>query len=397
MRLKTLITSIGLGAGLMYFYDPSRGNRRRAMLSDKVHSVRRRSDHAIDVAVRDMRNRARGFFADMMSMVSEEGSPDWLLEERVRARIGRNASHASAIEVRSEGGRVILSGPILADEVDRVVRRVASVRGVRGVENNMKVYQHSGDIPGLQGQTAKRMEKPEWAQENWSPTMRVLTGTGGALLTLYGMSRRGPVGLVAKVAGLGMAARGVANIDLLRFIGVSEQKDAVKIQKAININAPVEDLYRFWSNFENFPRFMEHIKEVNNLGGGRSRWKAAGPAGTEVEWEAMTTREIPNELIAWESVEGSQVKTSGFVRFNRNPRGDTRVTIHWNYTPPAGAIGHAVASLMGADPKKAMDDDLVRMKSLFEEGKTTVEGQEVKRGDISGTNPDMGTGTGTGM
>jgi hypothetical protein len=139
MRLKTLLTSIGLGAGLMYFYDPTRGNRRRAMLRDKAHSIRRRSDDAIDVALRDMRNRARGFFADMMSMVSEEGSPDWLLEERVRARIGRNASHASSIEVRAVGGRVTLSGPILADEVDRVVRRVASVRGVRGVENNLKV------------------------------------------------------------------------------------------------------------------------------------------------------------------------------------------------------------------------------------------------------------------
>jgi uncharacterized membrane protein len=395
MRLKTLITSIGLGAGLMYFYDPSRGNRRRAMVQDKVHSIRRRSDHAIDVAVRDMRNRARGFFADMMSMVSDEGSPDWLLEERVRARVGRNASHASAIEVTANGGRITLSGPILADEVDRVVRRAAAVRGVRGVENNMKAYANPGDIPGLQGQTSKRMEKPEWAQENWSPTMRVLTGMGGALLTVYGMSRRGPVGLFAKVAGLGMAARGVANIDLMRFIGVSEAKDAVKIQKAININAPLEEIYRFWSNFENFPRFMEHIKEVKTLAGGKSQWKAVGPAGAEVEWEAVTTREIPNELIAWESIEGSQVKTSGFVRFNRNPRGDTRVTIHWNYTPPAGAIGHAVATLMGTDPKKAMDEDLVRLKSLFEEGKTTVEGQEVTRGDIRGTSPGMGTGTGT--
>jgi uncharacterized membrane protein len=391
MRLKTLLTSIGLGAGLMYFYDSTRGNRRRAMLRDKAHSIRRRSDDAIDVALRDMRNRARGFFADMMSMVSEEGSPDWLLEERVRARIGRNASHASSIEVRAVGGRVTLSGPILADEVDRVVRRVASVRGVRGVENNLKVYQNSGDIPGLQGQTTKRMEKPEWAQENWSPSMRVLTGVGGALLTVYGMSRRGPVGLFAKVAGLGMAARGVANIDMLRFIGVSEAKDAVKIQKAININAPLEELYNFWSNVENFPKFMNHIKEVKDLGNGRSHWKAVGPAGAEVEWDAVTTREIPNELLAWESIEGSQVKTSGFVRFNQNPRGDTRVTIHWNYTPPAGAIGHAVATLMGSDPKQAMDEDLVRLKSLFEEGKTTVEGQEVTKGDVKGISPGSGT------
>jgi uncharacterized membrane protein len=382
MKIKSLLYSLGLGAGIMYFYDPSRGRRRRAMVRDKVNRIFNQADDALDVAMRDARNRARGFFADMMAMVDQEGAPDWLLEERVRSRLGRNVRHAGSLEVKADGGRIILSGPILAEEVDRAVKRAAQVRGVRGVENRLQAFDNEGDIPGLQGESNKRLEKPEWAQENWSPSMRLATGVGGGLLAAYGMSRRGPVGLLASLAGLGMAARGVANVDLLRFVGVSDSPDTVRIQKAININAPIEEIYQFWSNFENFPKFMTHIKEVKDLGGGHSKWKASGPAGMEMEWEAMTTREILNEQISWESIPGSQVKTSGTVRFTTNPDGRTRITIHWSYTPPAGAIGHTVASLMGADPKQAMNEDLARLKSLFEEGKTTVAGKEVKRKEI---------------
>jgi uncharacterized membrane protein len=383
MRLKTLLYSVGLGAGLMYFYDPSRGRRRRVMIRDKANKLVNQTDDALDVAMRDMRNRAKGFLAEMMAMVDQDGAPSWLLEERVRARLGRNVRHAGSIDVRADGDRIILSGPILEDDVDRAVKRAAQVRGVRGVENQLQVYQHEADIPGLQGQTNKVMEKPEWAQENWSPTMRLATSVGGTLLAAYGFSRRGILGFFASLTGLGMAARGVANVDLLRFIGISESPDTVRIQKAININTPISDVYRFWSNFENFSKFMAHINEVKDLGGGRSHWKAVGPAGVEVEWTANVTRDIPNEIISWESEPGSQVKTSGMVRFNQNPQGGTRVTIHWNYTPPAGAIGHTIASLMGSDPKHAMDEDLARLKTLFEEGKTTVQGKEVHRDDMT--------------
>jgi uncharacterized membrane protein len=385
MKLTTMAKTLGIGAALMYFYDPTRGNRRRALVRDKVNSMVKNADDNIDVAMRDLRNRTRGFFADMMAVVDQENAPDWLLEERVRARMGRNVRHASAVEVQAKEGRVILSGPVLEEEVDRLVKRVASVRGVRGVENKTKVYQNAGDIPGLQGQSTKRMEKPEWAQQNWSPSLRLLSGIGGSILAVYGMSRKGPVGLVTSLTGLSLAARGVANVDMKRLVGMGEFRDAVSIQKAININTSTEELYKFWRNFENFPRFMDHIKEVKDLGGGRSHWKAVGPGGMEVEWDARTTRDIPNEQISWESEPGSQMKTVGTVRFNRNADGTSRLTVHWNYTPPAGALGHAIASLMGADPKKAMDEDLVRMKSLIETGKTTVQGQKVTREQIPAT------------
>ena len=382
MRLKTLLYTLGIGAGLMYLYDPNYGQRRRAQIRDKFESIKNQADDNIDVAMTDMRNRTRGFFADMMAMVDQEEAPDWLLEERVRARLGRNVGHAGAIEVKAEGGRVTLSGPILAHEVDRAVTRVAKVRGVRSVDNQLTVHERPDDVPGLQGVPSKRMEKPEWAQENWSPSMRLLTGVGGGLLAAYGMTRRGLVGTVLSLSGLGLAARGVANLDMGRLLGLSERRDAININKAININAPVENLYRFWSNFENFPRFMEHIREVKDMGEGRSSWKAVGPANTEFEWNAYVTRDVPNEEIAWESEPGSQVKTRGRVHFRSNPGGGTRVTVHWSYTPPAGAVGHAIASLMGADPKHAMDEDLARVKTLFEHGKTTAKGKEVTLSDL---------------
>jgi uncharacterized membrane protein len=213
--------------------------------------------------------------------------------------------------------------------------------------------------------------------------MRLLSAVGGGILALYGATRKGVLGTSLTLAGLGLAARGIANRELQTLIGMGTRRDAIQIDKAININAPVDEIYQFWSNLENLPRFMDHLKEVKNLGNARSHWIAKGPAGMDVEWEAVTTQEIPNQMIAWESLEGSAVRTSGKVIFRPNPDGSTRVQIHWNYTPPAGAVGHAVATLMGANPKQAMDEDLVRLKSLFEEGETTTEGRKIYRRSVS--------------
>jgi uncharacterized membrane protein len=91
---------------------------------------------------------------------------------------------------------------------------------------------------------------------------------------------------------------------------------------------------------------------------------------------------VPNEVIAWKSVEGSPIGNAGIIRFQRNEKGGTRVDVRMTYNPPAGAIGHAVASFFGADPKHAMDDDLVRLKSLLEDGKTSAHGREIERDEL---------------
>jgi len=144
------------------------------------------------------------------------------------------------------------------------------------------------------------------------------------------------------------------------------------------VAAPIEEVFDFWSRYENFPRFMAHVREVRRSGEGRARWTVAGPAGVPIEWETEETRREPPGLLAWKTIEGAPVGHAGVVRFDHSPEG-TRIHIRMHYNPPAGAVGHALASLLGSDPRRALDEDLVRFKSLLEDGKTSVRGQTVTR------------------
>jgi uncharacterized membrane protein len=323
--------------------------------------------------------------AETTALLSDQQAPDWIIEERVRAELGRVSRHPGALQVKAEQGRVSLTGPILADEKERVISTIARVRGVQQVDNQMDIHQSPGAIPALQGSSSPREPRMEFMQENWSPTARLLAGVGGGYLTVYGRARSGLIGTALSLAGLGLLARGVANIDLKRLVGAGGGRRAVDIHKAININAPADQVYEFWSNFENFPRFMAHVKEIKDSGDGRSHWVVAGPAGTPVEFDAMITRQIPNKMIAWKSLPEQTVKSAGIVRFDPNPDGGTRITVQMSYNPPAGVLGHAVASLFGVDAKRAMDEDLARLKSLLEHGKTSADGEEVTREEFPGT------------
>lgn len=140
---------------------------------------------------------------------------------------------------------------------------------------------------------------------------------------------------------------------------------AVEIKKTLHVNAPVDRVFELWSDFEGFPRFMENVMEVTDLGQGRSRWVVKGPAGTRVQWNAETTRVEPGRLLSWQSEPGSVLENSGTVRFERVGEG-TRIDIHLTYDPPGGTVGHGVAFFLGDDPKSQMDEDLERFKALAE-------------------------------
>jgi uncharacterized membrane protein len=366
-KLTSILAGIGLGAGLMYYLDPQTGNRRRALARDQFVSMKHQADDAIDVSVRDLRNRSKGLLAETAARLSKKEIPDWLLEERVRAELGRSVRHSSAIEVRARDGIIVLQGPILADEVERLIQNVARVHGVKNVENRLDIHQEPGNIPALQGRARQKIKKAEWEQEFWSPSMRLLSGIAGGLITLYGASKRGVIGVALSTLGIGLAARGVTNIDLGNLLGLDRDSSALRFHKTININASVEDLYQFWINLENFPKIMTHVKDVKDLGNNRSRWTVKGPAGVDVEWDAVIIEAVPNQLIAWESVQGEEVETAGKVRFRANPDGSTRLAVHLEYSPPAGVMGHALAAMFGKDPKRAMDEDLLRLKTQFEQ------------------------------
>ena len=127
------------------------------------------------------------------------------------------------------------------------------------------------------------------------------------------------------------------------------------------------------------PSNFDRIPNLN----GRSHWNATGPGGLPVSWDAVITRYEQNKVIAWRSEPGSTVANAGTIRFEPEPDGRTRVTIHLTYNPPGGVLGHFAARLFGADPKSEMDDDLVRLKGLIEHGKTRAPGKgEVVRQEL---------------
>ena len=387
-RMRSLIGSLALGAGCMYFLDPYQGRRRRALVRDKLLSACVQSSDFFAKAARDLGNRASGILAETRYAFAEEDVDDATLVARVRSQVGRAVSHPRAIEVTATQGRVTLRGPILAHEVTRLLDMVRSVRGVQAVDNQLDVHQQADNIPGLQGRGTPRLGNvPELLQSNWTPAIRALVGAAGGALTLSGLTQRGVLGLARGLVGAGMVARAVTNLELQRLIGTGDGRRAVDIQKTVHIQAPVEEVYAFWANFENFPRFMSHITEVRNLGEGRSHWRATGPAGTEVSWDAEITVYEPNRTLAWRSTPGSMIENTGSMHFSPNADGSTRVHMQLSYTPPAGAIGHAAAWLLGMDLKTALDEDMVRLKSLLEHGKTTASGATVQR-DILGESTD---------
>jgi uncharacterized membrane protein len=214
-------------------------------------------------------------------------------------------------------------------------------------------------------------------QRNWSPATRLLSSVGGSLLTLYGLTRRGVAKPVLSTAGMVLTARGLTNLDTRSILGLSSGENGIRVNKAINIFAPIDEVYQFWRNFENFPLFMNHVKQITTRGD-VSDWKVAGPVGSTVEFQSRVIQDSPNDTIAWETLPDSQVRSAGFVRFDENRDGSTRVTVQMNYLPPAGVAGHAVPQLFGVDPRQAMHDDLIRLKTLLEEGKTSTDETNVE-------------------
>ena len=150
-RGLTLLGGIGLGAFLMYMFDPDKGNRRRALVRDKLASASNKAEDAFGKASRDLSNRAEGLVAETRAWFTSEDVPDEVLVERVRSQMGRYALHTGGIQVTAEEGRVTLRGPVLASEVDDLLKGVAKVRGVREVINQLDVREVAGDDPNLQG------------------------------------------------------------------------------------------------------------------------------------------------------------------------------------------------------------------------------------------------------
>jgi uncharacterized membrane protein len=158
-------------------------------------------------------------------------------------------------------------------------------------------------------------------------------------------------------------------------------RGGVHVRKSVTINRTIEEVYDFWHDFENFPRFMRHLESVRMLDEKRSRWTATGPAGATVEWDAITTEDVPNEVIAWRSAENADVPNEGRVRFKRAP-GDrgTEVEVELRYDPPGGHLAATFAKLFREEPSQQVSDDLRHFKQVMETGDIVVSDATVRRG-----------------
>lgn len=187
----------------MYLLDPDAGNRRRALLRDRFVRSANLAQEAVGTTWRDARNRAQGLAASLPSSLRRRPVDDRTLAERVRSRLGFTVRHPGSIDVTAENGRIILSGPVLRDEVDRLLAETGKVPGVTEVENRLEVHDEPGNVPGLQGEPSRvpRGRRFELLQVNWSPAARVIVGTAGASLVWYGTSQR-------TMQGRGVASQG---------------------------------------------------------------------------------------------------------------------------------------------------------------------------------------------
>jgi len=182
---------------------------------------------------------------------------------------------------------------------------------------------------------------------------------GGALI-YRGVTGRWPL---AKLLGLdGSEKRQHAATSVPHGTGI-------KVERSIAIDKAPEEIYRFWRNLENLPRFMSQCVAVEPIDGGeRSRWTVKSLAGKTFKWEAEIINDVPNELLAWRSLDGADLDHAGSVHFEPDEPGRTRVSVILEYRPPAGQLGAEVARLFGQEPSQVIDKDLQRLKQLMETG-----------------------------
>ena len=222
---------------------------------------------------------------------------------------------------------------------------------------------------------------------NVGRTERLISMVAGGVLAGYAMRRRSTLGGAAAIAGAALLHRGATgHCSLYQAAGINRASAAEKradrgsdtrsrlggaagimVEESVTIRRPLAEVFAFWRRLENLPRFMQHLVSVSEHPDGTSHWVAKGPAGMQVEWDARIINELPNNLLAWQSLTGATVATAGSVHFTETRLGTT-VRTRFQYDPPAGKLGAAAAALLGDDPAQSVREDLRRLKVVLEKG-----------------------------
>jgi uncharacterized membrane protein len=272
-----------------------------------------------------------------------------------------------------------------------------------GMERRVDAGRFEGQ-PGMSSRAYQHVGVNVGRHERW------LSMVAGGMLAAYGLARRSKPGGVAALAGAAMLYRGATgHCDVYQALGVNRSsglarergtgviadrhsdtrrrlggRRGIHVDESVTINRPTAEVFRFWRDFENLPRFMQHLESVSMREAGISHWVARAPGGRTIEWDARIINEIESRLIAWQSLEGSTIATAGSVHFEETGHG-TRVRVNLQYSPPAGKLGAAVAWLTGEEPSIQVREDLRRFKALLEAGEIpTTDGQPSGRAGAGG-------------
>jgi uncharacterized membrane protein len=218
---------------------------------------------------------------------------------------------------------------------------------------------------------------------NISQAERIVSAIGGGILASAGLMKRSPAGVALALVGGDLMRRAITGhsyaYDALGIRTAPKGQGAettsipyrlgIRVDRSITISSPRREIFRFWRNFSNLPRFMKNLDSVTEMDGNRSHWVVKGPRGRTFEWDAVIHNEIDNELISWRSLPGAQVDSAGSVWFKDAPGGcGTDVKVELQYNPPAGAVGALLASFWGKQPGRQIEEDLNRLKQVFERG-----------------------------
>jgi uncharacterized membrane protein len=226
---------------------------------------------------------------------------------------------------------------------------------------------------------------------NITQAERIVSAIGGGLLAAAGLQRRSATGIALALIGGDLLRRGITGHSYAyQAMGIRTAAKGqgaattsvpyelgVRVDKSITIARPPKEVFAFWRDLTNLPRFMSNVESVTDLGEGRSHWVVKGPRGRTVEWDAVIHNEEEGRMIAWRTLEGAAVQHAGSVWFNEAPGGrGTEVKVEMQYNPPAGMIGAAFAHLWGKDPGRQIQEDLRRLKQTLEAGEIpTTTGQ----------------------
>jgi len=254
--------------------------------------------------------------------------------------------------------------------------------------------------PAGTGRISTRRTPQRHDRKNVGGPERLASLAGGGILALAGLKRGGVGGALTALAGAALVQRGVtghctvygtlglssSSEDTGRRLGAPDRvptfDSTVRVKTSVTIARPAEELYRFWRDFGNAPRFREHIDHVRVDSPTRSHWVMSGPGGRTWEWDSEVTLDREGNGFAWEALEGADLPNRGSVEFRPDVRGEeTVVTYEVEFDPPGGAIGAAVANVFHEIPEQMVRADLRRFKALMESGEIpTTKGQPSCRG-----------------